>query len=229
MSATPMVATGAVLAGYRLGERLRPGRVGTVYEAVEESSGRRVALRVVEPPQASRPDLRDRLLAAAEAQGRVGSPHVVAIDRAGEEDGLLFVAMQLVDGDSLNRLLDADDAALDATALLRLLRQVAAGLDEAHASGLAHGDLSSRAVLVEAGGGALLTDFGAAGEGSAEEDRRAFAALVYESLCGRSPGASPTPPSEINPALPPAWDPILTAALADDPPPTATALLDGLE
>jgi hypothetical protein len=229
VSATPIVAPGAVVGGYRLDAPLLPGRVGTVYVSVDEASGEKVALRVVAPPQSVR--VGHRLLAAAAAQAGVRSDRVVAVRRAGEEEGLLYVAMQLVDGDSLKHLLDSDQPPAPRM-LLSILRSVAAGLDEAHAAGLAHGSVGAHDVLVEGDGSALIGDFGVAGDRGIEEDRRDFAALVYESLGGRAPAgyAEPEPLSELNPALPAEWDAVLAAALSEErPAPAPSALLGELE
>lgn len=206
-----MSVPGTVYAGYRLGAPLSPGRIGTLYAAEHERTGAAAAVRLV-PGEQARAGFAERALAAARAQAGLDVPHVVRVHAADERDGTIFVVAERVNGPSLSRLLDSARAP-QADAVMELLRDVAGALDAAHDAGLVHGDVSSREVLVDRERGALLGDFGITREGTVEEDRRDFAALVYEAL---------------DRDVPADWEAPLSAALAGAAP-RATELLDAMQ
>jgi hypothetical protein len=163
------------LAGFRLERELGRGAGSVVYEATQLSLHRRVAVKVIEGDGA--PALR-----------WPEHPHVVSLYAAGPcEDGW-FVAMQLIRGTSLARLLQTRRPRADV--LARQLRDVGAALDAAHREGIAHGAVGARNVLIDGDGRAYLTDFQLRpGLASPESDRADFAALV-----GRCLGTAPVDP-----------------------------------
>ncbi len=157
----------AELAGFRLERELGRGSSSVVYEAVQLSLMRRVALKLVpeDPCAGMRPlDWPEH-------------PRVVSLYATGSWDGGRFVAMQLVEGPTLARLLETGE--LEPMRLSDLLADVASALDAAHRAGIAHGAVAARNVLVDRDGHALLSDFGLGpSEPTVAGDRADFLALV---------------------------------------------------
>jgi serine/threonine-protein kinase len=152
-----------------------------VYEAVQGSLGRVVALRVLDLRLSHDPAFVERF----RAQAWPDHPHIVPVYEAGEWDHGLFVAMKLIRGDTLAELLARDG--LDQSAALAALTDIASALDSAHGDGLAHGWLRPEAVLLDEDGWMWLVDFGLfPGTASPPADRTAFAGLVRTCLGKRS-------------------------------------------
>ena len=146
---------GAVVAGHRITRLVGRGGMGVVYEAVEEALGRTVALKLVAPERAGEPGFRERFIAESRLAAAIDHPNVLPVFKAGEEDGLLYLAMRFVDGADLRSLspLDPMRAAHDRA-------QIGAALDAAHARRLVHRDVKPANVLIAPGDHAYLTDFG---------------------------------------------------------------------
>lgn len=164
MPAMPEI--GGEFGGYRVDGLLGRGGMGVVYRAWQHRMGRAVALKVLTPEFAADPGYRDRFAREAEALARLDSPHIVHIYDHGELDGCLFLAMQLVPGPDLGRLVMS--GGLPPHRALRITGQVAAALSAAHAVGVLHRDVKPRNVLLRPPGGpgdedfAYLCDFGIA-------------------------------------------------------------------
>ena len=144
--------------GYRIDRPIGRGGMAIVYEATDESVGRRVALKVLGAALGSDREFIERFRREGRMQASLEHPNVVTVYEAGESAHGLYLAMQLVHGPTLAALLV--DGVLDAERALTLLRQVASALDAAHAAGLVHRDVKPKNVLVEDGDHALLADFG---------------------------------------------------------------------
>jgi serine/threonine protein kinase/WD40 repeat protein len=105
---TPQTATGlalsppAVLGDFRIVRQLGQGGMGVVFEAVQQSLGRHVALKVLPPAAARTPTQRERFRREAQAAGRLHHSNIVPVFGVGDQDGLLFFAMQLIDGAPLD-------------------------------------------------------------------------------------------------------------------------------
>jgi YVTN family beta-propeller protein len=153
---------GATLGSYRIDEVLAFGGMGTVYRATQEPLGRTVALKVIASNLARDPDFRLRFRREARLAASIDHPNLVAVFEAGEEDEIPFMAMQYVEGTDLSRALAAESW-LEPSRAIRLIEQVGAALDRAHAGGLVHRDVKPANVLLGEVGGeewAYLTDFG---------------------------------------------------------------------
>jgi ABC-type transport system substrate-binding protein/tRNA A-37 threonylcarbamoyl transferase component Bud32 len=158
------VATGSVVAGFRVESLIAEGAMGAVYLAEETSTGRRVALKVLAPELAHDERFRRRFLRETELAASLDHPHVVATLASGEEDGTLYLAMAYVDGADLRRLL-RQQGRLEPERALNLIEQVASALDVAHAAGLVHRDVKPGNILVaqtDEGEHAYVCDFGLA-------------------------------------------------------------------
>ena len=88
------LAPGTTVAGYRIEALIGRGGMGAVYRAEEEGLGRKVALKVIAPELAQDERFRERFLRESRIAASLDHPHVIPIYQAGEEDGLLFLAMR---------------------------------------------------------------------------------------------------------------------------------------
>ena len=136
--------------------------MGAVYRAEEEGLGRKVALKVIAPELAQDERFRERFLRESKIAASLDHPHVIPIYQAGDEDGLLFLAMRYVEGSDLAKVL-AEDGALEPKRAVELLSQIAEALDAAHEKGLVHRDVKPSNVLIAESAGrehCYLGDFG---------------------------------------------------------------------
>jgi YVTN family beta-propeller protein len=153
---------GTELAGYRLEAVLGRGGMGTVYRAADLRLGRKVAVKMIAPELAEDERFRERFLRESRLAASLDHPHIVPIHRAGEEGGVLYLAMRFVEGTNLSTLL-AGKEALAPDRAVALLEQVADALDAAHERGLVHRDVKPSNILVARSAGkehAYLSDFG---------------------------------------------------------------------
>jgi serine/threonine-protein kinase len=137
---------GSELAGYRIEALIGRGGMGAVYRARESGLERMVALKVIAPELAEDERFRNRFLRESKIAASLDHPHVVPIHRAGEESGLLFIAMRYVEGTDLAKLV-AQEGALDPRRAVAIVEQVAEALDAAHEQGLVHRDVKPSNVL----------------------------------------------------------------------------------
>ena len=158
------VDTGAVLAGFRVESLIGEGATGVVYLAADTRRGGRVALKVFAPELARDERFRRRFVRESQLAARLEHRNIVPTLEAGEEDGLLYLAMALVEGSDLRELLRREGR-LDPQRSFDLLAQAAAALDAAHTAGLVHRDVKPANMLVSAGPGGehlSICDFGLA-------------------------------------------------------------------
>ncbi|MET0603144.1 MAG: protein kinase [Baekduia sp.] len=153
-----MLQPGSQIAGYRIERLLGQGGMGRVYEATQLSLDRPVALKILSDELRADEALRARFRREGRVQGAMTHPHIVAVLEAGEADGHLFIAMQVVRGPTLKELVN--EGTLDPVRAVALLGQIATALDAAHAAGFTHRDMKPENVLIGPGDHAFLADFG---------------------------------------------------------------------
>ncbi len=153
----------AIIAGYRIDSALGRGGMGVVYRANQLALDRTVALKLIAAERAQDPVFRNRFELESRLAASIEHPNVIPVYEAGDDDGLLFISMRLVDGTDLGQLL-AHDGALEPRRTTRLIGQLAGALDAAHVHGLVHRDVKPANVLltVDAREHLYLTDFGVA-------------------------------------------------------------------
>ena len=149
---------GTVIAGYRIEERIGRGGMGVVYRAEHLNLQRRAAVKIIAPDLAGSEGFRERFTREARIAAALQHPNIVTVYDAGEVDGLLYLAMQFIQGEDLAAIL-RKDRRLRPYRAIDVCRQVASALDAAHAMGLIHRDVKPANVLIE-GRNAFLTDFG---------------------------------------------------------------------
>ncbi|MCK6490419.1 MAG: serine/threonine protein kinase, partial [Planctomycetes bacterium] len=154
--------SGRSWAGFAVGDLLGSGGMGEVYRAWQGSVGRAVALKVLHA-RSHDPVQRQRFIAEARAAGRVRSPQVVAVYDSGEQDGRLWLALEVVDGPTLAEELGRRRTAgggFTPAETLRLMLQAASGLAAVHRARMVHRDLKPGNLLLDRDGGLHLGDFG---------------------------------------------------------------------
>ncbi len=145
---------------YRILEKIGKGGMGEVYKAEDLKLGRQVAIKLL-PPEASQDEnAKRRLLQEARAASALNHPNIITIHSIEEADGLDFIVMEYVEGETLGSL--TARKAIDLSQLLELGAQVADGLAAAHSAGLIHRDIKSSNILVTPRGQAKILDFGLA-------------------------------------------------------------------
>ena len=182
MTARPDSRIGTDLGPYRIERVLGRGGMGIVYLAEHGRLGRKVALKIVAPEYSDDARLRARFVRESRMAAALDHPNVLPIYEADEAEGVLFIAMRLVEGADLATRLGEGPLAPRET--VHLLAQVAAALDAAHARGLIHRDVKPANVLIASGGGvdsadhAYLADFGLTKRGGSESSLTAVGAFA---------------------------------------------------
>jgi hypothetical protein len=150
------------LASYRILKVLGSGGMGIVFHAEDVHLGRPVALKALRPALAASAAARQRFLREARSAAALADDHIIKIYHVGEDRGIPFLAMELLEGETLeNRL--RREGKLPASEVIRIGREVAAGLAAAHAQDLIHRDVTPANILLErATGKVKLVDFGLA-------------------------------------------------------------------
>jgi serine/threonine protein kinase len=147
---------------FRIVRLLAEGGMGSVYEAVDRQLGRSVALKVMRPHVADFQTARERFLREARAAAAVEHDHIVPIYQVGEHNGIPYLTMPLLRGETLNDRLQRGPR-LTSAEVLRISREVAEGLAAAHAHGLIHRDIKPANIWLDAATSrAKILDFGLA-------------------------------------------------------------------
>jgi serine/threonine protein kinase len=151
------------LGRYRILGELGRGAMGTVYRAHDPLIEREVAIKTLHPnlPEEVIAEVRERFLREAKSAGRLNHPNIVTIFDVGEQDGVAYMAMELLEGRSLQQIL-GESARLPFQTIADLVAQIADALDRAQQMGIVHRDVKPANVVVSASGHAKLTDFGVA-------------------------------------------------------------------
>jgi eukaryotic-like serine/threonine-protein kinase len=145
---------------YRILEKLGAGGMGEVYLAEDTRLGRQVALKFLPASYQYDAERRGRFLKEARAASALRSPNIAAIYDIGEHDGVMFIAMEYVEGEVLSQRIDS--RTLPTNDVIDIAIQIADALDEAHTVGIIHRDVKSSNLIVNERGLVKMLDFGLA-------------------------------------------------------------------
>jgi len=243
-----MMAPQNPLERYQILNELGRGAIGTVYSVRDRSTGAVVALKTLDPALFNEADasLGELFLKNARSAGRLRHRNIAKVHDAGEAGGTVYVAMELLEGESLRHMLD--ERPLSIARAIQIFDDIASALAYAHEEGMVHRGVRPSNIIVLRSGVAKISDFGIGQIGEAalrymspeqvrgdpidhRSDLFSLGAVFYEMLTrraafeGSSPKeimenilhAEPPLPSEVNPHVPGALDGIVLSMLARHP------------
>src|SRR6201992_2586315 len=150
---------------YKIVRELGRGAMGVVYHAIDPNIGRPVAIKTIHLGGGRKPEeqdrLRERLFREARSAGILSHPGIVTIYDVEQQGELAYIAMEYVDGPTLDQLL-TEPQPLAPSRLLSILSQTAAALDYAHGKGIGHRDIKTANIMMAGDDAAKITDFGIA-------------------------------------------------------------------
>ena len=154
------LAPGTKFGRYEIRSKLGEGGMGEVYLARDTQLNRDIALKILTSEVARDQQRLHRFLQEARAASALSHPNVAHIYEIGEVDGAHFIAMEFIEGESLDRKIGGRPLAI--SELLEIAIQIADALDEAHAKGITHRDIKSANVMITSRGRVKVLDFGLA-------------------------------------------------------------------
>ncbi len=200
---------------YEVIDQIGRGGMGTIFRARDPILERSVALKVISDLEVT-PELRSRFFREAQACARITHPNIVIVHDMGEDDGRLFIVMELLDGEELGQVI-ARHEQLSLPQKLDIVRQLCDGLHFAHQKGVVHRDVKPANILLLRTGRVKIVDFGIAqlagaatqrdltragmimgtirymapeqvrGQADRRSDIFSVSAVSYELFCGRPP------------------------------------------
>jgi tetratricopeptide (TPR) repeat protein len=224
-------------------ERVSGGGMGVVYKAIDNTLGGVVALKLIRPELAQIPSFAERFRREVRLTRQITHPNVCRVHDIDEQDGVSFLSMEWIDGETLDRFIRQAGPLREARAL-QIAQKIALALQAAHEAGVIHRDLKPANVMIDSRGNIRVLDFGLAAEPGApgltgpgvvvgtpqymapeqrdegrcdaRADLYALGLILLEMLLGHRASATVSaadPAPELNPAL----KPVLRKLLAEDP------------
>ena len=154
------LTAGTRLGPYEIADQLGAGGMGEVYRATDTRLDRTVAIKVLPEHLADDPQRRERFEREARAVSSLNHPHICTLHDVGEQDGIHYLVMEYVEGDTLQQRLKKGRLPLDQA--LEYAIQIADALDKAHRQGVVHRDLKPGNIMITKSAGVKLLDFGLA-------------------------------------------------------------------
>ena len=156
----PEIGPGSVVSHFELTERIGSGGMGIVFKARDLLLERAVALKVLSRELLDSDNAKKRFLREGRLAASVAHPHIATIYEIGEAEGVVYIAMELVDGRNLKELILAGPLAV--AQVIAIGRQTSEALEAAHRQGVIHRDVKSSNIMVMPDGGVKVLDFGLA-------------------------------------------------------------------
>src|ERR1039458_4205668 len=157
---------------YKIVRELGRGAMGVVYHAIDPNIGRPVAIKTINlgavPKAEDQERMRERLFREARSAGILSHPGIVTIYDVEQQDDLAYIAMEYVDGPTLDQLLSGPEA-LAPERMFSIFGQTAVALDYAHGKGIVHRDIKPANIMIAKDGTAKITDFGIAKVAASEQ------------------------------------------------------------
>ena len=154
------LSAGTKLGPYQITDQIGAGGMGEVYRATDTRLDRTVAIKVLPEHLASDPQRRERFEREAKAVSSLNHPHICTLHDVGEQDGIHYLVMELVEGETLAARLAKGRLPLDKAQEYAM--QIADALDKAHRQGVVHRDLKPGNIMITKSAGVKLLDFGLA-------------------------------------------------------------------
>jgi tetratricopeptide (TPR) repeat protein/TolB-like protein/predicted Ser/Thr protein kinase len=151
---------GQTMSHFRIVDKIGEGGMGVVYRAEDLDLGRQVALKVLHTEFVTDQERRQRFLREARTAASVTHPNIATVHEIGEHEGVIFIAMELVEGRTLKRALREDGHEFDEC--LRLALEICEGLTRAHQANIVHRDLKPENIVIDNDGRVKILDFGLA-------------------------------------------------------------------
>jgi serine/threonine protein kinase len=208
---------------YKLLDRIGSGGIGDLFRARDTKVGRTVALKIVSSDIASDARRRQQFLDDAAPLTALSHPNIASVYEVGADNGVLFLAMEFVPGETLRRVIAG--RGLNARRAMDYAIQMADALAEAHAVGIVHGHLTTANVIVTPKGTVKILEFGlgpwtrSGRSNEKRDDIFALGAVLFEIIAGRPFGDEFTPAEQraISKEVPPELDDIIGRLLNNDP------------
>ncbi len=211
-----------VMNRYKVLERIGGGGMAVVWKAYDQKLDRNVALKVLRPEMSEDDDFKLRFRLEAQSAASLSHNNIVSIYDVGEEQGLYFIVMELVEGQSLREKLN-EEGILSTDEALRIASEMCEGLAHAHARRIVHRDIKPQNILLTKQGTVKVADFGIAqalgassltangmvvgsapymapeqardGASSSRTDLYSVGVVLYEMLAGKPPFSGENPVS----------------------------------
>jgi serine/threonine-protein kinase len=151
----------AAIGGYRIVDRIGKGAMGVVYSAYDETNRRDVALKVMMTDLEGDDETRERFYREAKIAGRLQHRNLISVYDMGEEEGRLYMVMELLKGETLNEYLKRSQP-ITLETCLDLMGQMCEGLAVAHVHGIFHRDIKPGNIFIQGDGSLKILDFGVA-------------------------------------------------------------------
>jgi serine/threonine protein kinase/WD40 repeat protein len=178
------------IAHYRIVRKLGAGGMGLVYEAEDTKLGRRVALKFLKESTSHDPGTMERFLREARAASALNHPSICIVHAIEECDGRTFIAMELLEGESLDKVLVR--GTMPIAHCVEVCIEIADALDAAHKKGIVHRDIKPGNIFLTGRGTTKILDFGLAKlmevEGGPSEDTLADSETVFQTSVGTTVG-----------------------------------------
>lgn len=241
-----IIEPGTEIDRFMVGKMLGRGSIAAVYAGTDSETNEPLVLKVLDVRRTTDKALVERFHAEAQTLARFHHPNIVRHIAHGRDDSFVYIAMEQVDGVSLEQLIST--VPLEVRHYVQLAQELGKGLTAIHAGGLRHGDIKPSNILVSRSGDVKITDFGTAGgvlepaehtAGSRVSGTRPYIApellqaeapvdfradiyslgiTFYRMLTGGLPAPDePARPSLANDALPPEIDDVIERALRHNP------------